>query len=235
MAIKDRVTLKGYFVKNAIPTQEQFADLIDSTVLRSQSSKMEAPLELKSSAGSREMIQFYGGDDDQVLWSLSLESTSQKPGFAVQSGGEDHLFIDQTTGHVGIGTDEPQQALDVKGGLRLFADTGSILLTHDGAEPSDNQQAAISNDSTDGTLKIFGVRAADGDSRKVSVEGELEVDGAIELKQGGITYPDGTVQTSRYIDTLHSGSRRFRLVMQSDGNLVIYDGGAAIWQSNTRR
>ncbi|MBS1690088.1 MAG: hypothetical protein JSS96_15265, partial [Bacteroidetes bacterium] len=36
MAIKDRTTLKGYFPTGGQPTQQQFADVLDSTFLKNE-------------------------------------------------------------------------------------------------------------------------------------------------------------------------------------------------------
>ncbi|MEL6982986.1 MAG: lectin, partial [Actinomycetota bacterium] len=40
-------------------------------------------------------------------------------------------------------------------------------------------------------------------------------------------------ETLRSGDEIHSPNGRYRLVMQTDSNLVLYDGDTALWASNT--
>jgi hypothetical protein len=131
MATKNRSDLKSYFVKNAIPTEGNFADLIDSQLNQTQDGVFKPDGEALSVVAAP-------GDQKRVLrlyasypaaspdWMISLHP-AQDPANAVATGktglgitdgaGKPRLFIDAATGQIGIGTNAPQVALDVAGSV----------------------------------------------------------------------------------------------------------------------
>jgi len=127
MAIKNRTDLKSYFVKNAIPTEGNFADLIDSQLNQAQDGVFKPDGEALSVVAAP-------GDQKRVLrlyanypaanpdWMISLNPATagtSRAGFGVTDGtGNTRLFIDALTGQIGVATNAPQFALDVAGGAR---------------------------------------------------------------------------------------------------------------------
>ncbi len=125
---KNRTDLKLYFVKNAIPTESNFADLIDA-MLNQKEDGIAKPagnplcIEATGDAGSlRKAINFYESfADANPAWAISLnprvtpgDPNTAKPGFAISDpNGANRLFIDKTTGNVGIGTLAPGRVLEV--------------------------------------------------------------------------------------------------------------------------
>src|ERR1044071_3720799 len=125
MTIKNRTDLKSFFVKNAIPTEGNFADLIDSQLNQAQDGVFKPDNEALSVVAAP-------GDQKRVLrlyanypapnpdWMIAL-NPAQDPavagslhaGFGITDGaGKTKLFID-STGRLGVGTNTPQVALDV--------------------------------------------------------------------------------------------------------------------------
>jgi hypothetical protein len=74
----------------------------------------------------------------------------------------------------------------------------------------------------DGNTVIYKPHVALWSSKTVVAPGAAAASGI--LPGGGQLTPG---------QSLHSGDKRFRLAMQPDGNLVVYDGAKALWHSNT--
>jgi hypothetical protein len=130
---KSRAELKAYFVKNAIPTQGNFADLIDAMVNQKEDGVAKPagnPLCIEAAGdagGLKKAINFYESfGDANPAWAFSLnprvaagDPATSKPGFAISDpAGNNRLFIDRPSGNVGIGTIEPKGMLDVQAAPR---------------------------------------------------------------------------------------------------------------------
>lgn len=129
ISTKNRRDLKSYFVKNAIPTEGNFADLIDGSLNQADDGVFKLPNEPLSVVAA-------GGDQRRTLrlytsypaanpdWLISLNPAqdptnpaSNRPGFGVADGaGNTRLFIDATTGNLGVGTNNPGDRLHVREG-----------------------------------------------------------------------------------------------------------------------
>jgi hypothetical protein len=135
---KDRSTLKSYFVKNSIPTEENFANLIDSLLSVKDDGLIKPaadPLSIEASGddgSQKKALNFYRNfSDAQPDWVLSLNPRTQadKPdsarrGFGITDGsGGQRLFIDLSTGNVGIGVNTPTSKLTVAGNIRSAQDS----------------------------------------------------------------------------------------------------------------
>jgi hypothetical protein len=129
MATKNRSDLKSYFVKNAIPTESNFADLVDSQLNQAQDGVFkpdgEALTVVAASGDQKRALRLYASyPAASPDWMISLHpaqdpasaATTGKAGFGITDGaGRPRLFIDATTGQIGVGTNTPQVALDVAG------------------------------------------------------------------------------------------------------------------------
>jgi hypothetical protein len=120
---RDRADLKSYFVKNAIPTESNFAELIDGMLNQYDDRLVKLPGDPLSieAAGTEESekkaIHFYQDfGDDHPAWVLSLSPNRDlaRSGLNIgDGGGQSRLFIDRNTGNVGIGTTNPGDKLVV--------------------------------------------------------------------------------------------------------------------------
>jgi len=154
---KNRSDLKSYFVKNSIPTESNFADLIDATLNQKDDGIVKLPgdpLSIEAAgdvAGLLKVVNFYAKfQDNNPAWSLQLNPRTDpntlntaKPGFAVVDGsGATRLFIDKASGNLGIGTMTPQAKLTVVG-------TANIS---DGKSPNLPTNSMVSGSLTMGSI-----------------------------------------------------------------------------------
>lgn len=113
-----RSTLKNYFRKHAIPTEVQFAELIESSLNQAEDgiSKLpNDPLKITATGPEEGLINFYQGDGgaDTVAWQLKQKDGNQVGFNIADAGGRGRLFIDSATGNVGLGTPTPNGKLHV--------------------------------------------------------------------------------------------------------------------------
>lgn len=135
----DRTALKSYFVKNAIPTAGNFADLIDGIINQKEDGIVKLagePLSVQADGddtSQKKAINFYKNFADlKPAWTLSLNprvdpnsAATAKPGWSIgDADGNSKLFIDQTTGNVGIGTNTPAGKLEVNGAVVISNGNG---------------------------------------------------------------------------------------------------------------
>lgn len=131
---RDRNQLKAHFVKRAVPSEKDFAELIDGMLNQKDDRVVKSPghplsLEAVGDAASRRQVLdvYETFDDNHPAWSLSLnpravvsDPGTANPGLGIDDGsGLSRLFIDSDSGHVGIGTVEPRARLDVHGDARV--------------------------------------------------------------------------------------------------------------------
>ena len=129
MATKNRADLKAYFVKNAIPTEADYADLIDSQLNQAQDGVFRPagePLSIVASeAEGQSALRLYAeypAEDPEWLMSLhpaedaTTAPSDRRRGLGiVDSDGKTRLFVDRETGRVGVGTIAPSALLHVAG------------------------------------------------------------------------------------------------------------------------
>lgn len=130
----DRATLKSYFVKNAVPTASNFADLVDGLINQKDDGIAKLPgepLSLQADVSDtdlKKVINFYKNfAETKPSWTLSLNPRADlarpetaKPGWSVgDAAGNSRLFIDEATGNIGVGTVTPRAALEINGDLAV--------------------------------------------------------------------------------------------------------------------
>lgn len=139
MSIESRVILKGYFQIGNTPTEQQFANLIDSypnfsddgiTVYKVPSSDEDlfgigvaqpvSRLGIKAYGSTEGVLDFYNSLTPPVRkWTIDLlPGDPANPGLGIEQptamGDVNRFFIQGTTGFIGIGTLTPEQKLHVQ-------------------------------------------------------------------------------------------------------------------------
>jgi hypothetical protein len=133
---KSRAVLKSYFIKNAIPTEQQFAQLMDSMLNERDDGLVKVagdPLSIEAAGDDtsfKKALNFYTKLTDELpAWTLSLRPRSVpndpqtgRAGLSINDGGgNSRLAVDAATGRVGIGVVAPAEALDVAGRIKAGA------------------------------------------------------------------------------------------------------------------
>jgi len=137
---RNRAELKSYFVKNAIPTENNFADLIDATIVQASDGVAKPagePLSIEAigdDTSRKQVLNFYNAFvDNGPSFTLELnprsnpnDANSARAGLSVSdAAGSSRLFIDQENGNLGVGTNTPTRTLHVKTGapVAMFEST----------------------------------------------------------------------------------------------------------------
>ena len=129
---KTRQQLKAYFVRNAIPTQGNFEDLIDAPLNQRDDGVFKQPGEplgvVAAPGPQRRALRFYAPDAQEPDWIVSLspaqnpaDPATARPGLGLtNSTGLPRLFLDLATGHLSLGTNDPGPSrLHVEGNARV--------------------------------------------------------------------------------------------------------------------
>ncbi len=142
---RNRTELKSFFVKNAIPTESNFADLIEGVLNQKDDGIVKLPgnpLSIEASGDDSSLKKaitiFRNFNDANPAWTMNLNPRSDpnnaataKAGFTVSDGdGNNRFFIDRATGNVGLGTITPTCPLTIQAGgaayLNLKASNGDL-------------------------------------------------------------------------------------------------------------
>ncbi len=124
--MSSRSTLKNYFKKGDVPTENNFSDLIDSAFIQSEDGirkQGSAPVALEAQAdsnGEQPVLHFYKHFSDKyAAWKLSLLNptpVSSASGLSIGSATTPNsLFIQESDGNVGIGMNNPNRPLTIQG------------------------------------------------------------------------------------------------------------------------
>jgi hypothetical protein len=135
---KDRTQLKSYFKSNAVPTEQNFKDLIDANLNQKEDGIVKIPngaLAIQSASTTEELIHFYKSfDDANPTWKFNQKPTD-RAGFNISDGaGTSRLFIDVANGNVGLSNNAPVARLDVN-----TLDNNGVLIR------SGNSASAVAN------------------------------------------------------------------------------------------
>ncbi|MEM9819416.1 MAG: hypothetical protein AAF985_00030 [Bacteroidota bacterium] len=119
MALLNRETLKSFFSKGTSPSEEHFAELIDSSVNKIDdgfAKSIEEGLQLAPQGQSAKVMSlYYNQVDEQADWQISLPNKDGEKGFKIQNReGQSALFVNNKA-QVGIQTIQPHHALEVNG------------------------------------------------------------------------------------------------------------------------
>jgi hypothetical protein len=123
MSIFNRNTLKGFFQKGSLPTEEHFANLIDSTINKIDdgfTKTSEHGLKIASGGDSQKLVSFY--DDIKKrdpLWYISLNPDEVAKGLSFSQDQRGSALFLQEGGNIGVGNTQPQHTLDINGTVAM--------------------------------------------------------------------------------------------------------------------
>lgn len=125
---KNRTTLKERFKKGAIPTEADFADLIDSMLNQAEDNISKLPndaLRVTATGVDEAVVNFYRveNNEEKLAWQFK-QKPDGKTGLSISDTVAPRLFIENGTGFVGVGTTTPKAKLQVLGGA-IMPDFGN--------------------------------------------------------------------------------------------------------------
>lgn len=134
MALKDRETLKNLFKAGTLPTENSFADIIDSSINKIDdgfSKSMNDGLMLSPVGKSKKVLSIFNKvTDKNAQWSIQTEEglgenkDEKHLSFGSNSEASDLLILSDKQ-HVGINNPAPKHSLDVRGTTASTTRVGS--------------------------------------------------------------------------------------------------------------
>jgi hypothetical protein len=248
---KDRSQLKSYFVKNSIPTEKQFAELIDGMLNQkddgiaksSVAESLSIQAAIDTPTGLKKVINFYDNfQDTNPAWTLLLNPRTDpvkpetaKSGFCISDGlGVNRLFIDSNTGNVGIGTITPKGILEIANLVCFGLDEGSsgsrsISFVRD--KDDEINAGKITYKGGFGSSLNFIGAGIPGSPRKIKLYDNVEVNGTLQVNSD--TRIDGSLDIANLVrfglNEGSSGSRSISFVRDKDDEInagkITYKGG----------
>ena len=173
---KNRTEIKDYFKINDKPTQEEFAEFIESGLNQIDDgiAKVQGnPISIQAEGeriSSQELLDFYENfTDDNPQWSINLnpriqadEPSSNQPGLNIKdTKGQSRFFIKSKEGNIGIGTIEPDAKVSIEGknitSLLSITDTSEERATvFEVKQQQGNGIVNIRNDKNDTQVQLSG-------------------------------------------------------------------------------
>ena len=158
--IQDRKTLQNFFRRGGRPTEEHFRKLINSTFNKADDDlniDKRNGLMLYGTANEGNLLSLYDDkDDEEATWKLI---TQKKKGLLItekedltsskESANPAFLFL-QNGGGLGIGTDNPVQALDVNGIIAADGRIGQYKKDSLNIIPADGRWHNVFKDNLEG-------------------------------------------------------------------------------------
>jgi hypothetical protein len=158
MTIRNRESLRSYFSDGALPTQQHFAELIDSMLNMNDEGfrkSVERGFEVSAAAGYEALLSFFRDEDpDDPLWSVGFGGAqgqllirgNDEPSREGQLDTAAPLWCLDPAGRVGIRTANPEDALDVDGVLRSKGRRGSYARATAVPLPADGEWHDLTDD-----------------------------------------------------------------------------------------
>jgi len=245
---RNRAELKSYFVKNAIPTENNFADLIDATLIQASDGVAKPagdPLSVEAvgdNTSRRQLLNFYDSfSDSGPLYSIELNPRSDpdkpatgKPGLSISDGaGYSRIFIQSQTGHVGIGTNAPTHTFHVKsaGAVGLFESTQNGAYLRISTNEGMDNRIEVAN-RTGGRLALWVAGAPDAFNilrdGKVGI-GTIAPTHTLHVKSAGAVALFESTQNGAYlrVSTNEGMDNRIEVANRTGGRLALWVAGAS--------
>lgn len=148
MRKRDRQTLKNYFKRGALPSEEQFSDLIESSLNMLDDGFSRSPangIEIATHGERDRLVTFFRGTQPtDAKWSLGFRDDQDRLHFLPRMDEEARPALTVAPeGCVGVNRGDPAWALDVNGVVRAEGRIGGQL-TEETSAPADGEWHDIS-------------------------------------------------------------------------------------------
>lgn len=144
MALLTRSTLKNLFKRGNVPTEVNFADLIDSTVNKVDDGFAQSSTEgwmLATQGPDQKLLSFYESiRDPNSMFNVSLNPSRHSKGLSFNDENNDSVLFLRDNGNIGINTTLPRYKLEVKG---MVAMEGRVGIYKTGEIPADGRWHTI--------------------------------------------------------------------------------------------
>ncbi|MBE9116398.1 hypothetical protein IQ249_10855 [Lusitaniella coriacea LEGE 07157] len=251
---KNRTQLQALFKTGAKPSEEDFRGFIDS-VLNINDDGIEkppgvdTPLKILARGDAENLLDCYAGDLN--TWRLNQKPTGANPGLNVETGGISKLFLESSTGNLGLSTTQPTAKLHIQqsgsqDALRIddeAKDTTPLIIDADGkvgigkAIPATlldvNGDTAIARSLSVGQTSTLtgnvGIGTAPGgEALKLNVAGNAAFSGTLSVTQTSYLKGNVGIGTAPSTETLKvSGTLSVSQESTLTGNVGIGTGANA--------
>jgi len=196
MSSRRRSELKNYFIKGRIPKEEDFQDLIDSTLNILDDDVQvtdEEGLVLNRKVNKALMSFRHTGEEEGAFWRIELENDENNEQFLKFkfSQNENSIISLAQDGKVGVGIEKPLHPLDVNG---TVGSHGRINYYRFGEVPADGQWHNIIENISD--YSAFEITAACGEKGAHAITHAIAV-GTYGKSKGGINQTQNFFGRSR--------------------------------------
>ena len=202
MPQKTRNELKELFKTGAKPSGDDFKAFIDSTLNTTddgiaKASGADTSLKINAQGTDEKLLDFYTGETK--TWSINQKPADDKSGLNIATPGGSKLFIDSSSGNVGVGTTSPGAKLEINGDLKLQSGVGVNEFSIDGTLAG-NSDLAIPTEKAvksyaDTKALLAGSSSQSFSANNLTVNGnvgigttspgaKLEINGDLKLQSG---------------------------------------------------
>lgn len=240
---RSRIELKGFFKKGAIPTEANFADLIDNVVLQREDLVVKAgndPLTVRATGAEEAVLHFSRVDRelDQVAWQVRLKSSTGRPGLAFNEPTGPRLFLEAATGNLGVGIETPAARLHVVGNAQIAGalrveQKNALELGFGIAKQGDAGKLGYQI-WTDG-LDIVGAGTA-GENRRVQVfaEGGMRIRGPVGISLATNFSPTVALEVNAWTATASGWLEAIRFT-RNEHSAITHPGGNLLFGLHSNR
>lgn len=214
MATKNRKELYELFRTGNKPTQDDFADIIDSMVNIVDDgigvSERGRPIEIVHQ-GTKQRFLDLSSAKDQPVWRIGAQSKSGVNGLNVTTADDkSRLFVKREDGSTGINNEDP------KAKLHITPDRGLAL------QVDDNQQQTAFVIDSNGNI---GIGTTIEDNYKVAIDGKVNLKGETVFEspvhaENGVTVSGGKLSAEKGINVKNGATVETGLLEAKDGLAV---------------